>query len=188
MPQASHSPGQGWIWRCRKRPKESKMVIDTHACALSSFPSCLHLNKRSQQIASIKLLQQTRHVQPMLQPAPGPAPSWRWLFTTKQPHPATGVHSLLSNNQTTVHNWHYLGWNQHIGRTQCSLNSSHDKYFDILAKHSFVDSKTFAALLSFFIREQSSILEKKKASFFVNFQFYFQLTKMNHLWIFKLNA
>ena len=47
-------------------------------------------------------------VQSVLWPIPCPAPSWWQLFPTEQPSLALGTQLSLSNNQTSVGNWHCL--------------------------------------------------------------------------------
>lgn len=107
VPQVSHSPGQGWIWRCYKRPKACKMVIDTHACALSSFPSCLYLNKPSQEVVTVKLSQHRAH--PTHAAAcPWPCTIMEVALHHRAAQPAPCAQPPLWNNQTSVQNWHCL--------------------------------------------------------------------------------
>lgn len=54
-------------------------------------------------------------------------PSQRQLCPTEWPGLAPGTSPSLDNNQTLLYDWHCLGLNQCIGRTQCSAESSYGK-------------------------------------------------------------
>lgn len=181
VPQVSHSPGQGWIWRCYKRPKACKMVIDTHACALSSFPSCLYLTKPSQEVVTVKLSQHRAR--------PTHAAAWPWPCTIMEvalhhraAQPAPCAQPPLWNNQTSVQNWHCLKPAHREDTVQSELKSWQIILCVLIHRPNKV-LWTTKHLQPLFIWVQSSRLPKKKPknthTFFVvvvHFQFYFQLT------------
>lgn len=179
VPQVSHSPGQGWIWRCYKRPKVCKTVTDTHACALSSFPSCLYLNKPSQEVVTVKLSQHRAR--------PTHAAAWPWPCTIMEvalhhqaAQPAPCAQPPLGNNQTSVQNWHCLKPARREDTVQSELKSWQIILCVLIHRPNKVLWTT--KHLQPFLSTKFKITKKKKKNhphiFFVvvHFQFYFQLT------------